>query len=105
MCEKVTGRNGLILGVMRITILIFWNHENSKSYGENLIKFSAYVLPWQRSALFECCCSNMTFIALNIPIQENSKQQQNQNSSRPNLSIQRQKRGQAPWRTPEDHPG
>ena len=49
--------------------------------------------------------SNWTFIVLNLPIQEDSKVQQNQKSSRPNFSIQRQKRGQAPWRTPGDDPG
>ena len=32
--------------------------------------------------------SNWTFIALNLPIQEDSKVQQNQKSSRPNFSIQ-----------------
>ena len=49
--------------------------------------------------------SNWTFIALNLPIQEDPKEQQNQKSSLPNFSIQRQKRGQAPLRTPGDDPG
>ena len=49
--------------------------------------------------------SNLTFIVLNLPIQEDSKVQQNQKSSCPNFSIQRQKRGQAPQRMPGDDPG
>ena len=44
--------------------------------------------------------SNWTFIALDLPIQEDSKAQQNRKSSRPNFSIQRQKRGQAPGDDP-----
>ena len=37
--------------------------------------------------------SNWTFIAFNLPIQEDSKSQQNQKNSQPNFSIQRQKNG------------
>ena len=43
---------------------------------------------------------NSTFIALNLPIQEDSKAQQNQKSSRQKFSIQRHKSGQAPQRMP-----
>ena len=38
-------------------------------------------------------------------MQEDSKAQQNPPKSQPNFSIQRQKRGQAPQRTPGDDPG
>ena len=49
--------------------------------------------------------SNWAFIVLNLPIQEDSKAQQNQKSSQPNYSIQRQKRDQAPRRRPGDDQG
>ena len=60
----------------------------------------------QQGALefFSYSNSNWTFIAPNLPIQEDSKAQQNQKSSKPNFSIQRQKRGRAPRRTPGDDP-
>ena len=43
--------------------------------------------------------SNWTFIALNLPKQEDSKAQQNK-SSQQNFCIQGHKRGQAPRKTP-----
>ena len=44
-------------------------------------------------------------MALNLPIQEDSKAQQIQKSSQPNISMQRQRRGQTPQRTPGNDSG
>ena len=49
----VKGRSDYILGLIRITVWIFWIHEiqllkkdSSKTYGGILMKFSGYVRNW-----------------------------------------------------------
>ena len=53
MSEMVQGRSDYILGVIRITVWIFWIHEiqllkkdSSKTYGGILMKFSGYMRNW-----------------------------------------------------------
>ena len=60
MSETVKGRSDYILGVIQITVWIFWIQEmhflkkdSSKTYGGILMKFSGYVLNGTKNKLLD----------------------------------------------------